>query len=83
MQATIERKHEQAESVAPPKLYVVWIDTNLGYTPSDWEMNSAAKTYELAEQEASECYAAGFPAVIMQEGTTPRPDGFFENPATS
>lgn len=79
---TIERSNETCRVTAPPKLYMVWIDTNMGYEVPDWEINSTAKTYELAEQEASECLARGFFSLILPEVQTPRSDGFFSNPAT-
>lgn len=79
---TIERSNETHSLTAPPKLYLVWIDTDMGYGEPDWEINSTAKTYELAEQEASECLARGFFSLILPEGQTPRSDGFFSNPAT-
>lgn len=80
--AQVEQNNETRSVTAPPKLYVVWIDTDLGYGQPDWEMNSAAKPYELAEQEASECLAHGFLSLILPDGETPRSDGYFSNPAT-
>lgn len=82
MEVTTEHELATDRAVAPPRFYQVWIDTNLGYSPADWEMNSLAKPYELAEQEAADCYIAGFPALILLDGTTPRSDGLFSNPAT-
>lgn len=80
--ATPERTHESSVVVEPPRLYAVWIDTNMGYGAPDWEANSHPTTRELAEQEASVCLALGFLSVIMPDGETPRADGFFSNPAT-
>lgn len=79
---TTERNNETRSATAPPKLYMVWIDTDLGYGAPDWEMNSFPKPYELAEQEAAECLAHGFLSLILPEGETPRADGHFSNPAT-
>jgi len=78
----VEESNETRSVTAPPKLYMVWIDTDLGYGTPDWEINSFAKPYELAEQEVSECLAAGFLSLILPEGETPRSDGHFSNPAT-
>jgi len=80
--ATVERSNETRGETAPPKLYVVWIDCSLGYEAPDWEMDSFAKPYELAEQEAAECLALGFLSLILPEGETPRADGHFSNPET-
>ena len=63
-------------------LWVCWIDTNVGYFPPDWEMDSFPKTQVEAEQESRECWALGFPALILPDGQTPRRDGLFSNPAT-
>lgn len=77
---TVERNNEARSVTAPPKLYVVWIDT--GYEGPDWEANWIAQPYELAEQEAKECLDHGFLSLILPEGETPRSDGNFSNPAT-
>ena len=78
----VERNRETMGVTAAPKLYVVWIDTNVGYRVPDWEANSPPKTYELAEQEASECLTRGFLSLILPDNETPRSDGHFSNPAT-
>lgn len=80
--ATPERIENPTEAAVPPKLHVVWIDTNVGYAAPDWEMNSHPKTRELAEQEAGDCLARGFLSLILPDGETPRADGYFSNPAT-
>lgn len=78
----VETSNEARSDTAPPKLYVVWIDTSLGYESPDWEANWIAQPYELAEQEARECLVAGFLSLILPDGETPRADGHFSNPAT-
>lgn len=75
-------REQLTEQVQPPKLYVVWIETNLGDGVTDWEINSGPTTLELAEVEAVGCLAWGFLSLILPEGVTPRPDGLFSNPAT-
>ena len=79
---TPEQAQDCATTTAPPKLFVVWIDTNCGYDLPDWEINSSPKTKELAEQEASQCLSLGFLSLVLPDGQTPRTDGFFSNPAT-
>lgn len=79
---TPEQTQGTANTTEPPKLFVVWIDTNCGYGSPDWEMNSAPKTMELAEQEASECLLRGFLSLVLPAGQTPRQDGYFSNPAS-
>lgn len=76
--------HELVATVegVPPSLYVVWVDTNLGYGVTDWEINTGPTTLELAEEEAACCLALGFLSLILPDGVTPRPDGLFSNPAT-
>lgn len=86
-EADFDRRHHSSPEM--PMLFVVWIDTNLGYEEfgSDWEMNSAhlcpAKPILEAIDEAAECRARGFPTKILREGITPRPDGMFTNPETN
>lgn len=80
--ATPEKTQDCATTTSPPKLFVVWIDTNCGYDLPDWEMNSCPKTMDLAEQEASECLVHGFLSLVLPDGQTPRADGLFSNPAT-
>lgn len=80
------KKASARKSLTPekPLLFVVWIDTNCGNADfgTDWEMNSPAKPLQHALDEAAEVRTHGFPAIIMPEGMTPRPDGLFSNPAT-
>lgn len=63
-------------------LYVVWIDTDMGYYPGDWEMNSTPKPLQEAIAEEYLCQFFGFPTKVLQEGSTPRADGLFSNPDT-
>ena len=73
---------QPADHILRPQLYVVWVETNLGDGVTDWEINSGPTTLELAEQEAIVCLAMGFLSLVLPEGSTPRPDGLFSNPAT-
>ncbi|ODM71704.1 hypothetical protein [Bradyrhizobium elkanii] len=65
-------------SLEPALLYVVWIETNLGEEPdTDWWWNSEPQPLGDALYESAECKRAGFPSVVLPEGTSPRPDGRF------
>lgn len=76
-----EQGHEQEQDEVF-LLFVVWIDTNMGYSETDWEMNSPPQPLHSALYEAAETRSEGYPTVIMIEGKTPRPDGLFSNPMT-
>ena len=72
-----------------PLLFVVWIDTNCGNgIETDWEINGGtgcpghAEPMQQALTHAAWARSRGFPAVLMQPGQTPRPDGLFSNPET-
>ena len=80
MNLVVEREQATAQTAEPLRLYVVWIDTNMGDPISDWEMNSDPQPLQSALQEAREAREAGFPAKVVLEGLTPRPDGLFSNP---
>ena len=60
------------------KLYVVWIDTNLGqpdFGRSKWAENSEPKPLTEALKEVRECLetASESPAAIYPAGTQPTP----------
>ncbi|MGV8824001.1 hypothetical protein [Methylibium petroleiphilum] len=79
----IDRASCQQTAPDRPALFVVWIDTCMGYeSPPDWEMNSPPKPLPWALDEAQECREGGYPTLILPEGQTPRHDGLFTNPAT-
>lgn len=84
MTETIERSTTEDLHQAEPPLrqYVVWIDTNCGFGPPDWEMDSPPQPLKPALDEARAARLAGFPAMILLEGQTPRADGLFSNPRT-
>lgn len=84
MTIVVERQLEEElpEEAIRPGLFVVWIDTNCSVGVPDWEMNSDPQPLPGALDEAAEARAGGFPAAVLPEGSTPRPDGLFSNPVT-
>lgn len=55
------------------QLFDVWVDSNCGYGPEEWDKNSQPKPLAQALDEAAECRRMQFPAKVMLE--TPRPKG--------
>lgn len=82
MATVIDRQESQQAEDEKLHLFVVWIDTNLGYSETDWEMNSIPRALPGALDEATETRSEGYPTKVMIEGQTPRPDGLFGNPLT-
>ncbi len=65
--------------------YVLWIDTNCGFSEPDWEINNNLQQDETLEEilaHAETVLKTGIPVAICKPGTTPRADGLFSNPET-
>lgn len=79
----IEKERVKHEAPEKELLWVVWVDTNMGFSDEpDWEMNSAPRTLGSALTEAFMLRQRNWPAQVLQEGQTPRGDGLFSNPET-
>lgn len=83
MYEQLDHEVQDEQTDDQPSMFVVWIDCNVGVIePPDWEMNSGPQPLAPALDEAADVRQKGWPAKVLPEGVTPRPDGLFENPFT-
>lgn len=81
METVIERVVEDEQTNVPLSMFVVWIDTHVGIIqPPEWDMNSPPQPLASALDEAAWLRRSDWPAKVLPEGMTPRPDGLFESP---
>jgi len=67
MDTAVDKVRETCEQNDKPLLFVVWIDSNCGYSAPLWWRNSVPKILSEALDEAANCRLRGFPTQILTE----------------